>query len=110
MPISSPVRTGQPKTIDATVDGLVTTLPLKCKTTIANMKEKELPLFYQSLGKDIIEKFGIFSDNEDTIDSDRFGSKKYDIPHKIHDADASALVLRELLETLRESHTLRVVK
>ena len=81
-------------------------MPLKDKTTIANMKKEELSSLHPTLGGYMRNRFGLCSGNENLDASCRFVAGKQDI----HEDEASALIIHELWKKLRETHALRTVK
>ena len=95
-----------PKTVDQAVDRLIGKLPLKDKTTIANMTEDDLITLQFTLGTYIGREFGIWSDNDDLMSSCCAIAKT----DKIHEDTASTIIIEELWRRLKESHKLRVVK
>ncbi len=95
-----------PKTVDEAVETLISEMPLKDKTTIANMKEEELASLHPTLGEYIRNRFGLSSGNEKLNASCRFVAGNKDI----HEAEASALIIHELWKKLGETHALRTVK
>ena len=95
-----------PKTVDEAVDRLISDMPLREKTTVANMTEKELPSLYPALGDYIRNRFGLGSGNEKLKTSCRFVAGKKDIRPE----EASVLIIHELWKKLRHTHTLRTVK
>ena len=95
-----------PKTIVEAVERLISEMPLREKTTIANMTEKELPSLHAALGEYIRNRFGLGSGNEQLNASCRFVAGK----KEINIDDVSALIIHELWKKLRETHPLRTVK
>jgi hypothetical protein len=95
-----------PNTVDEAVRRLNSDLPLKDKTMIARMGENDLPGLFLTLGAYIRDKFGLWSGNEALLDSCRSVSGE----NNIHEDDASMVIIRELWEELRKSHTIKVVK
>jgi len=85
---------------------LIEHLPLKQKATIANMAESELIKLDASLGRYILNKFGLWSENEKLVES---CLTKTDYPLHNED-DAAAVIVKELWRKLRETHKLRVIK
>ena len=85
---------------------LISEMSLRAKTTVANMTEAELPTLNDSLGRYIIDKFGLLSNNEDLLRSCRSLSAE---PH-LNEQDASAFIIKELWQELRNTHRLRVIK
>ena len=93
-----------PKTVDEAVERLVAELPLKDKTSIANMAEEELTDLYMSLGFSVRNKF-LFPNNEKLFESCKHISQdKY-----LHWDQASTVIIKRLWEELRGSHKLRIV-
>jgi len=96
----------QPKTVQEAVERLVAELPLKEKTTIANMVEEELIQLHAYLGRFILDQFGLWSGNE-KLSASCLAAAKY----PLHDADdAVAVIVKELWQKLRQTHKLRIVK
>jgi hypothetical protein len=95
-----------PKTVDEAVSRLNSELPLKDKSMIARMDENDLPRLFLTLGAYIRDKFGLGSGNEALLDSCRSVSGE----NNIHEDDASMVIIRELWEELRKSHTIKAVK
>jgi hypothetical protein len=95
-----------PKTVSEAVSRLVSKLPLKDKTTIANMTADELESLSPTLGEYVRHFFMQWAGNKELMASCRFVSKK-DIPDE---NAASKIILEELWENLRKTHKLRVVK
>ena len=95
-----------PKTVEEAVGRLISEMPLKEKTTIANMREKDLSSLYPVLSEYIRNRFGLGSGNKPLNASCRFVAGKKDI----NVDDASALIIHELWKKLRETHAIRTVK
>ncbi len=96
-----------PRTIEEAVERLISELPLKDKTEIAKMGEKELiELHLSSLGLYIRTKYGLLSGNKDLLNDCRFYTGK----KNLHAKSASYVIIKELWERLRETHLLRIVK
>jgi hypothetical protein len=94
----------QPETVKEAVEILVSELPLKNKTAIANMDEEDLTNLYFSLGRSIRNSF-LYPRNEQLLESCRSLSKdKY-----LHWEQASLVIIRALWKKLRETHKLRIV-
>ena len=95
----------QPETIAGAVERLVVELPLKDKTTIANMDEDDLINLHLSLGLSIRNKL-LYPRNDKLLESCRSVSQdKY-----LHWDQASSVIIRKLWERLRETHKLRIVE
>jgi hypothetical protein len=94
-----------PKTVDQAVERLIDELPLKDKATIANMAENDLVTLQFTLGTYIGREFGIWSGNRKLLDSCSV------IAHDVHLPPdfAPSVIIKELWQCLRETHTLRVV-
>ncbi|MBW1842357.1 MAG: hypothetical protein JRI75_11290, partial [Deltaproteobacteria bacterium] len=95
-----------PKTVAEAVSRLVSKLPLKDKTTIANMTADELESLSPTLGEYVRHFFMQWAGNKELMASCRFVSKK-DMPDE---NAASKIILEELWENLRKTHKLRIVK
>jgi len=95
-----------PKTVDQAVDRLIGELPLKDKTTIANMAENDLTTLQFTLGTYIGREFGIWSGNRQLLESCEIISGDVDL----HPDFAPTVIIKELWKRLRESHKLRVVE
>ncbi len=94
-----------PKTVEETVDRLVTEMPLKEKATLANMDQGDLIKLHFSLGLYIRNKF-LYPRNEKLLESCRQEAMdKY-----LHWDQAPTVIIKRLWKSLRESHKLRVVK
>jgi hypothetical protein len=99
-------RPGSPQSVAEAVTRLISKLPLKDKTTVANMSQTELPNLHSTLGLYIISNFGVLSGNRKLIKSCRLTSK--DVFQ--HDEDAVGVIINALWEELQQTHKLRVVK
>jgi hypothetical protein len=95
-----------PKTVREAVENLLRELSSKEKLKMARMKETDLSGLQGSLGKHVMEKFGLSSGNAYLIQSccEISGKKELKMAH------ASAVIIRELWKRLQESHSLRIVK
>jgi len=96
----------RPQNIDEAVERLISQLPLKDKTTMANMSPDELPNLYLSLGDYIMNNFDLLSGNHKLMESCRLeadGSFR-------HQEDAVAIIIKALWQKLRQTHKLRVIK
>ena len=95
-----------PKTVDEAVEKLIRDLPLKDKTTIAKMAEKDLMTLQFTLGSYIGSEFGVWTGNAELLLSCKRASGDVHI-----DPDyAPIVIIEKLWKRLRESHRLRVVK
>ncbi len=95
-----------PQTVDEAVDRLVSNMPLKDKTTVANMSYDELPNLHLTLGGYILNNFGILSGNWELMRSCRAKSQNT----LQHEEDAVGIIIDALWEKLRKTHKLRVIK
>jgi hypothetical protein len=98
--------TPKPQSIDEAVEQLISRMPLKDKTTVANMSPDELPNLYLTLGGYIMNNFGLLSGNPKLLESCRL---KADGSFR-HEEDAVAVIIKALWEKLRHTHRLRVIK
>ncbi|MCU0592875.1 MAG: putative molybdenum carrier protein [Desulfobacterales bacterium] len=88
------------------VDGLIDRLAFKDRVTIANMAESELSALDRMLGEHIISKYGLVNGNPALVRSVRWIARR---PLR-DEADAAAVIIRELWKRLRATHTLRLIK
>ena len=95
-----------PKTVDEAVKRLISDLPLKDKTAIANLAENDLATLQFSLGTYIGREFGIWSGNRELLDSCELVSG--DI--YLHRDFAPTVIIVELWNRLQQTHRLRVAK
>ena len=96
---------GPPKTVQEAVDRLVAEMPLKDKTTLANLDENDLIKLQFSLGIYIRNKF-LYPRNDKLLESCRQEvMDKY-----LHWDQAPRVIIKKLWEELRETHRLRVMK
>lgn len=96
----------KPKTVQEAIQMLIDELPLKEKTTIANMTEDELVNLNAYLGRYILDQFGLWSGNEELVESCLTFA---DYPLHNED-DTAAVIIKELWLKLRQTHRLRVIK
>lgn len=95
-----------PATAEEAVKQLISEMSLKAKTTIANMTEAELMTLHASLGRFIIDKFALMSDNEGLVTSYRILSGK----NYLNGDDVAAIIIRKLWQNLSNTHKLRIIK
>ena len=95
-----------PHTVDEAVDKLIADLPLKDKTTIANMSEDDLATLQFTLGSYISSEFGIYTGNFELL----FSCKQVSGDDHIDHDHASTVIIEKFWKRLRESHKLRVIK
>jgi hypothetical protein len=96
----------QPQTVQEAIARLISELPLRDKTTIANMGEAELTRLNSLLGRHILEKFGLWSGNE------KLAKSCLEIAdHPLHnEGDALNVIIKELWQELKVTHRLRIIK
>lgn len=95
-----------PRTVEEAIDRLVSELPLKDRMKIARMDEVDIHCLHTTLGLYIRNNYGLWLDNGKLIRDCRFIAKDSSL-----DADdASAVIIHELWQVLRESHELRLLK
>jgi hypothetical protein len=95
-----------PNNVRQAVDRLIRDLPFKDRVRIANMSESELPALNRTLGEHIISKYGLVNGNPALVRSVRWIARR---PLR-DEADAAAVIIRELWKRLRATHTLRLIK
>ena len=95
-----------PKTVNEAVDRLIADLPLKDKTTIAKMAEKDLMTLQITLGSYIGSEFGVWTGNAELL----FSCKRASGDLHIDPDHAPTVIIEKLWKRLRESHRLRIVK
>lgn len=95
-----------PRSVEEAVNRLMSGLSLKDKTKIAYMKGEDLVSTYPSLGEYIQDRYGLPTKNKELMESCRTISKAKQLKNK----QAFAIIIHELWETLRKTHTLRVVE
>lgn len=95
-----------PDTVDQAVDILISEMKLREKTAIANMPEAELIYIHLTLGNYIRNKFGLYSGNDALMQACREILGK----NKIQEDEASFIIIRDLWQKLRSTHSLRIVK
>ena len=95
-----------PRSVDEAVQLLKEVLPLKDRTVMANMQADELNHLKTGLGEYIKQKFGLYMENVQLIEScAETGNLMKPLPD-----EACAVILRALWQNLRSTHKLRVVK
>ncbi len=106
--ISNPasVRANPPETVEKAVSELVSAMPLKDKTMLANMTEGELAGLDASLGFYIRSHFVPGPENPKLFKSciKKAGTSQ------LSDKDAAAIIIRELWHHLKNTYKIRVVK
>jgi len=95
-----------PQNMEEAVERLLDQMPMKDKTTVANMLAEELPNLYLTLGGYIMNSFGLLSGNTKLLDSCRQAADGA----IEHEEDAVAVIIRALWQKLQQTHKLRVVK
>ena len=95
-----------PKTVDEGVDKLIADLPLKDKTTIANMAEKDLMTLQFTLGSYIGSEFGVWTGNAELL----YSCKRAAGDMLVDPDYAPIVIIEKLWKWLRESHRLRIVR
>ena len=97
---------GLPRSISEAVSQLLTDMPLKDRTTIANMTADELTNLNFTLGSYIRNAFGIWGGNEQLFEACRATSGDPTLPRK----DVATVIISELWKELRRTHRLRIIK
>ena len=99
-------RDRQPQTVQEAIEKLASELPLKDKTTIANMGEADLPRLNALLGRYILEEFGLWSGNKNLAKS---CLALADHPLQ-NESDALKVIIKKLWQELKVTHRLRIIK
>jgi len=107
-PIGGPEHrpTSLPENMEAAVERLLDQMPMKDKTTVANMLADELPNLYLTLGGYIMNNFGLLAGNTRLLDSCRQAANG----EIEHEEDAAAVIIKALWQKLQQTHKLRVIK
>jgi len=95
-----------PRTVADAVELLKKHLRLKDKTTVANMAAMELSTLDPSLGEYIRNAYRLWGGNQPLLDSCRWLAAK----EGTDNADPAMVIIQELWNELRKTHTLRLVK
>jgi hypothetical protein len=103
---SKPQHGGLPQSVAEAVNQLISILPLKDKTTVANMSQTELTGLRSTLGAYVINNFGLLSGNLKLVESCRMASED----GLQHEENAVDIIIHALWKKLRQTHKLRVVK
>ena len=95
-----------PGTVDDAVKRLLSELSLRDKSEIAKMEERELVFLRPTLGEYIKDKYGLWTENKELMQSCRLraGEKQLD------EHGCAAFILKELWKRLKQTHLLRPVK
>jgi hypothetical protein len=94
-----------PKTVKDAVARLISELPLKDKTIIANMAEAELSVLNTNLGEYIRNEFGLWTGNDELLISCCFIAKC----DTVSEDEASSIIIKEIWKQLQRTHKLRIV-
>jgi Circularly permutated YpsA SLOG family/Domain of unknown function (DUF6794) len=94
-----------PRTVDEAVQRLIEELPLKDKTTIANMSASELAPLNNNLGRHIRNWFGLNAENHTLLWSCAKEAGKTALTEK----EASAIIISCLALELEKTHKLRIL-
>ena len=107
-PIQLQIKTSgkDPDNVADAVERLIGSMPIKDKTTVANMSPDELPALHLSLGEYIINNFGLLSGNQKLMNACRAASKEI----LRNEKDAVTVIIAALWEELQQTHKLRVIK
>jgi hypothetical protein len=103
--LRSVIEQSCPRTVEEAVDRLSSGLPLRDKVVIAKMKETELLSLDPPLGRTLRGKIRLWLGSAVLLESCRQSSGK----DRIEGYEAGALIIRQLWERLRASHSLRPV-
>ena len=94
------------ETVHEVVASLLRELPLKDKTTIANMSAGELPLLNDTIGRYIRNHYNLMTPDSPLMKSCRFLSGQA----ILSEMEATEIILRELAYKLHQTHRLRIVE
>ena len=94
-----------PPTVELAVDKIMSDLPRRDRTKIANMDEKKLVEFHNSYGIFIKNEFRLWG-NDPLLNS----CCEISGLEKVSPDQASYVILKELQRKIRQSNVLRVVK
>lgn len=94
------------QTVDEVVSRVMSELPLRDRTTIANMTAGELNSLHDTLGSYIENSFGLLGGNEKLIEDCRSINRR----DEFHTDDSAGIIIYRLWERLQETHKFRVVK
>lgn len=95
-----------PRTVDETVEILISQLSFKDKAQIARMDEDEVEYLYLSLGGHVRTKYLLWGANKELVDSCRQVAGEGDLSED----RAPTVIVRAIWQRVRESHKLRLVK
>lgn len=106
---TKPPRSGisnTPQSLDDAVSTLIRELPLKDRTTISNMTERELVSLHSTLGRYILSWFHLWGKNESLLnDCSNYEGKPF-----LDETEAANVIIRALWKDLKKTHSLRVIK
>jgi hypothetical protein len=106
LPLQRKQAKKEPQTVAEAIERLISNMPLKDKTTVANMSRNELSGLRLTLGGYILNNFGLLSGNRELMNSCRSASKEL----LRHEEDAVTVIITALWEKLQQTHKLRVIK
>ena len=95
-----------PRTIETAVERLEREMPLKDRTTLANMTDFELEGLESTLGRHIGERYEIWSENDALVGS----CHEYAAKERLDVTDPPMIIIFALWEKLKNTHKLRIVK
>lgn len=95
-----------PATIEAAIALLIADMSLKDRATVANMSASELDFLRPTMGRHILDRFGLEKANAALLNACRFSAGKT----RITPAKAVDVIIAALWDKLRQSHRLRRVK
>jgi hypothetical protein len=95
-----------PTTVDGAVKILMAEMPLKDKAKIAKTEEDSLSGLHMFLGGYIRRTFGLWCGNSTLVESCAKAVGK----EKIHEDEASSIIIKELWNRLKTTHAIRPIK
>lgn len=94
-----------PGTLEEALESLTASMSLKERTRLARMDEGELTFFHPALAAYVSKRFGLSAGNRTLMAACRLASDSKDLDEN----GASFLIIRELCDKLRYTHSLRLV-
>jgi hypothetical protein len=100
------VFNGTPTTVDEAVDQIINSISLRERIMMANLKKNQMVLLEQLYSLHIREKLKEWSGNKELMKNCLAHFENY----TLDEIQLEAVIIKELLKRLRETHKLRVIK